>query len=119
MSKLLLGIVLGLVLGAFDGLTAYFSPEKDQLSAIVMGSSIKGLIVGLLTGFYASRVDSLKKGVIFGLVAGLFFAFLTAYMQYAMEQKHYWMQIMVPGTIVGAIIGYATQKYGRRKMEAA
>ena len=44
----------------------------------------------------------------FGLAVGLFFAFLVA----AMPQpsgKHYYFEIMLPGAIVGAIVGYATQ----------
>jgi hypothetical protein len=27
---------------------------------------------------------------------------------------HYWLEIMIPGSIVGLIVGYATQKFGRR-----
>jgi len=26
--------------------------------------------------------------------------------------KHYYVQIIVPGSLVGLIVGYATQKYG-------
>ena len=26
---------------------------------------------------------------------------------------HYWLEIMIPGSIVGLIVGYATQKFGR------
>ena len=28
--------------------------------------------------------------------------------------KHYYVEIMIPGTLVGLILGYATQKFGRR-----
>ena len=28
--------------------------------------------------------------------------------------KHYYFEIMLPGAIVGAIVGYATQKYRAR-----
>jgi hypothetical protein len=38
---------------------------------------------------------------------GLLFAFFIAYMQ-----RNYYVQIMVPGGLVGLIVGYATQKYG-------
>jgi uncharacterized membrane protein (Fun14 family) len=30
----------------------------------------------------------------------------------AITHKHYYFQIIVPGSIVGLIVGYATQKYG-------
>ena len=51
MNKIILGLVLGAVLGAFDGLTAWFTPEaRSQLLGIVIGSTIKGLIAGILIG---------------------------------------------------------------------
>ena len=43
MSKPLIGLVLGAVLGAIDGLTAWFTPAvRDQLAGIVFGSTVKG-----------------------------------------------------------------------------
>ena len=57
-------------------------------------------------------------GVVFGLALGLFLAFLVA----AMPQpggKHYYFEIMLPGAIVGAIVGYATQVYRGRSVSAA
>lgn len=52
MSKPVLGLVLGGVLGIFDGLTAWFEPAvRNQMLGIVVGSTIKGLIAGILIGF--------------------------------------------------------------------
>ena len=106
------------MLGAFDGLTALATPEAaPQIVGIVIGSTIKGLIVGSLVGWYAYRVQSLSKGLAVGLVVAAFFAFLIA----AMPQPsghHYWLEIMLPGSIVGLIVGYATQKFGRGRMTA-
>ena len=46
MKKPVLGLLLGAVLGAFDGLTALGTPEvASQIVGIVIGSTIKGLIV--------------------------------------------------------------------------
>ena len=60
MSKPVLGLVLGGVLGVFDGLTAWFTPAvRDQLAVIVVGSTIKGLIAGMLIGFFARKFNSL------------------------------------------------------------
>ncbi len=112
MSKPLLGIILGAVIGFLDGLTALFSPEADQILSIATWSSMKGIIVGLIIGFYARKVDSMSKAVIFGLIVALFFAFLAALGQYLGEGQHYWLEIMLPGTITGAIIGYSVQKFG-------
>ena len=119
MTKPVLGLLLGAVLGAFDGLTALATPEAaPQIVGIVIGSTIKGLIVGAFVGWYAYRVQSLAKGVFLGLVVSAFFAFLVA----AMPQPgghHYWVEIMLPGSIVGLIVGYATQKFGRGRGRSA
>jgi hypothetical protein len=112
-SKPLLGIVLGGVLGLFDGLTALVSaPEvAPQIVGIMIGSTIKGLIVGGLAGWYAKRVRSVKAGLIFGLLVGAFFAFLVAAMPDP-SGKHYYWEIMLPGSVVGLLVGYATQRWG-------
>ena len=120
MKKPVLGLLLGAVLGAFDGLTALISaPETaPQIVGIVIGSTIKGLIVGAIVGWYASRVHSLGKGVLVGLVVSAFFAFLIAAMPNP-DGSHYWLEIMIPGAIVGAIVGYATQTFGRSTTQTA
>ena len=116
MKKPVLGLLLGAVLGAFDGLTALATPAvASQMVGIVIGSTIKGLIVGALVGWYAYRVQSLAKGLIVGLVVAAFFAFLVAAMPQP-DGTHYWLEIMLPGSIVGLIVGYATQKFGRGRI---
>jgi hypothetical protein len=119
MSKPVLGLVLGGILGIFDGLTAWFTPEaRSLLLGIVIGSTFKGLVAGLAIGFFAKKVHSLPWGIVFGLAVGLFLAFLVA----AMPQpsgKHYYFEIMLPGAIVGAIVGYATQVWRGKSLSAA
>src|SRR5260370_19741802 len=51
MNKVLLGVFLGAVLGAFDGLTALFTPDPAILAAIVeiiVRSTRKGLAADLI-----------------------------------------------------------------------
>ena len=114
MSKPILGLLLGGVLGIFDGLTALFSaPEvAPEIVGIVIGSTFKGLVVGILAGWFAKKKDSLPLGILVGLLAGAFFAFLVALMPNP-EGNHYYIEIMLPGSVLGIIVGYATQKYGR------
>ena len=118
MSKPILGLLLGGVLGIFDGLTAYFTPEvRNQLMMIVVGSTMKGLIAGLSIGFFSKKVHSLSLGIVFGLGVGLLLAYIVAAMPSETGQ-HYYFEIMLPGAIVGAIVGYATQKW-RGRLSAA
>jgi hypothetical protein len=110
MNKVVFGLVLGGLLGIFDGLTSYFTPAvRAQLLGIVIGSTVKGIIAGVLIGWFARKVNSLAAGIAFGLGVGLLLAFAVAAMQPGPD--HYYFQIMLPGGIVGLIVGYATQKY--------
>jgi hypothetical protein len=119
MSKPVFGLVLGAILGVFDGLTALFTPEaRSQIVGIVIGSTFKGLVAGVLIGWFAKKVNSLPLGILFGGTVGLLLAWLIAAMP-GPEGKHYYFEIMLPGTIVGLIVGYATQKYRSGALERA
>ena len=112
MSKPMLGLVLGGILGVFDGLSALISAPNDPavkagIVGIVIGSTVKGLLTGVLIGIFEQRVKSLRLGIVFGLAVGLFLAFLIASMN-----GYYW-QIMLPGGILGVIVGYATFTFRR------
>jgi hypothetical protein len=113
MNKIVVGLVFGLILGAMDGGTAWFYPEaRPAIASILMGSSIKGMIVGLLSGWFAYKVQSMKWGIILGSALGLLFAFLVAAMDAAAKGSSHYLEIMLPGFVVGAIIGFLTQKVG-------
>jgi hypothetical protein len=113
MNKIVLGLVVGGILGIFDGLSAWFTPAvRAQLLGIVIGSTVKGLIAGILIGYFAKKVNSLPLGLLFGLGIGLLLAYVVAAMPNP-EGKHYYFEIMLPGGIVGMIVGYATQRFGQ------
>jgi hypothetical protein len=120
MNKVLLGLLLGTVLGAVDGATAWFTPEvRVEMATIVIGSTFKGLVGGILIGWFARKVNSIPLGILFGLSIGALLALAIAAMPDAVTHKHYYFQIILPGSIVGLIVGYATQKFGAVPATAA
>jgi hypothetical protein len=113
MNKVVLGLLVGGILGIFDGLSAWFTPAvRAQLLTIVIGSTVKGLIAGILIGYFARKVNSLPLGLLFGLSIGLLLAYAVAAMPDP-TGKHYYFEIMLPGGIVGMMVGYATQRFGQ------
>jgi hypothetical protein len=120
MKKPIFGMLLGGALGVLDGLSALLSaPEvAPQIATIVMGSTFKGIIAGVLIGWFANKVNSLPLGILFGLGVGLVLAFGIAAIPNP-DGSHYYWEIMLPGSILGVIVGYATQRHTPRTAAAA
>jgi hypothetical protein len=116
MNKPVLGMLAGGALGALDGLTALVSaPETaPHIGSIVIGSVGKGLIAGLIIGFVARKVNNLGIGVAVGLLVGAALALPIAMMRDPNTGQVYFWEILIPGSIVGLIVGFATQRYGTR-----
>lgn len=114
MNKILVGLIVGAALGAVDGATAWFTPQvRPEILTIIFFSTIKGVIAGIAAGWFARKVQSVPKGIAFGFVVGLVLAFLVAMQPDPKTGEHYWWQIMLPGSVLGGVIGWATQRYGR------
>jgi hypothetical protein len=88
-------------------MTAWFTPEvRNAIVGIIVGSTFKGLLTGVLIGVFSLKVHSLLWGTIFGLIVGAFFAWLILLMN-----PGHTLAIMLPGSLVGLIVGYATQRH--------
>ena len=82
MKKPVFAMLLGGVLGVFDGLSALISApqEAPNIVGIVIGSTVKGVVVGLI-------------------------AYLVT-----IGGPYLW-EIVLPGSAVGLIVGIATMQY--------
>ena len=109
MSRIAVALLVGGALGILDGLTAWFTPEvRSQLLGIVVGSTVKGLIAGALIGLFARKTTRFAWTVLFGTAVGALLA-----LGIAMLQGSHYLEIILPGTLVGLLTGYATMRYGR------
>lgn len=107
MKKPVLGMVVGAVLGLLDGLSAWFSPEaRAILIPIVLGSTLKGIVTGLAAGLIARWKHSVALGVGAGLAIGFVLSTLAA-----MGQPGHYAEIVLPGMLVGVLVGFVTQRY--------
>jgi len=108
-SKPVIGIIAGGLLGLLDGLSAWFSPEaRPMMLPIIAGSIVKGVITGWLAGVIASRKRSVALGVIAGSMIGFVLSALAA-----VGQGDHYLEIILPGMLVGAITGLVTQRSSR------
>ncbi len=107
MNKPMLGLTVGAALGFLDGCSAWFYPEaRSMMVAIVIGSTVKGVVTGLIAGFIARWRRSMGLGVTAGLLVGFVLSSLAA-----IGQTDHYVQIVLPGMLVGAIVGFVTQRY--------
>jgi hypothetical protein len=107
MNKPVFAMLLGGVLGALDGWSALLSaPEvRPMIWGIIAGSTFKGVVAGLIIGFVAQRTRSVATVVAVAVVVSAFFAYLVT-----LNEPYFW-EIIIPGSIVGLITGFATAKY--------
>jgi hypothetical protein len=107
MTKPVFAMLLGGVLGVFDGLTALISApqEAPNIVGIVIGSTVKGMVVGLIVGLVAGQTRSVGVGLLTGVVVGALLAYLVT-----IGSPYLW-EIVLPGSVVGLIVGVATVKY--------
>lgn len=108
MNKILLGALAGTVLGLLDGLTAFFIPEAaDMMTEIISGSTVKGLIGGIIIGFIAKKINSILNVTLLGGLVGIVLSVLAAIPSGAYDE------IIIPGTIVGLLTGAIIAKWGK------
>lgn len=109
MSKPVLGVITGGVLGLIDGMSAWFYPEaRAMMLPIILGSTIKGLLTGLTVGLVARWRRSVPLGVLTGAVVGFVLSSLAA-----MGQPDQYWTIVLPGMLVGVIAGVVCQRDAR------
>jgi Na+/proline symporter len=117
MNKPLLGLIAGAGLGILDGLSALVSaPETAPgIVMIVVGSCGKGLVAGVIIGFFSRKVSNLAAGIIFGIATSALVTWPIAVApQPTNNNEPYFWEIIIPGMIVGLIVGFVTQRYGTR-----
>jgi len=111
LTKPMLGLVVGGTLGLMDGLSGFFEPSlAPVMGSVITFSMLKGLLSGLVIGFFSQRVRSMPLGLFAGIVIAAILSFLVILRA---GMGLFW-DIMLPGMLLGLIVGFATQKYGRR-----
>jgi len=110
LSKPMLGLVTGGTLGLLDGLSGFFEPSLAPfMTSVITFSMLKGLVAGLLIGFFSKRLRSMPLGLFAGIVIT---AILSLLVILRAGMGLFW-DIMLPGMLLGLIVGFATQRFGR------
>jgi hypothetical protein len=115
LTKPMLGLAVGGVLGLLDGLSGFFEPSlAPVMGSVITFSLLKGLLSGIATGYISQRVHSMLVGILAGIGIA---AALSLLVTLRAGMALFW-DILLPGMLLGAIVGFATQRFGRAKESA-
>ena len=114
-TKPILGLAVGGVLGLLDGLSGFLEPSlAPVMGSVITFSLLKGLLAGIATGYVSQRVHSMPLGILAGTGIA---AVLSLLVILRAGMALFW-DILLPGMLLGAIVGFATQRFGRAKQSA-
>ena len=114
-TKPMLGLAVGGVLGLLDGLSGFLEPSlAPVMGSVITFSLLKGLLAGIATGYVSQRVHSMPLGILAGTGIA---AVLSLLVILRAGMALFW-DILLPGMLLGAIVGFATQRFGRAKQSA-
>ncbi len=109
-TKPMLGLAVGGTLGLFDGLSGFLEPSlAPVMTSVITVSLAKGLAAGVAIGFFSRKVHSMAWGILAGLAIA---AVLSLLVILRAGMALFW-DIMLPGMLLGVIVGFATQRFGR------
>jgi hypothetical protein len=110
LSKPVLGLALGGFLGLVDGLSGFFEPSLGSvMGSVITFSMLKGVVSGVLIGYVSQRFHSMLVGILSGIAIA---ALLSLVVILHAGMALFW-DIMLPGMLLGVIVGFCTQKFGR------
>jgi hypothetical protein len=76
---------------------------------VITFSLLKGLVAGMAIGYFSQKVRSMMIGILAGIGIA---AALSLLVVLRAGMALFW-DIVLPGMLLGAIVGFATQRFGR------
>jgi len=114
-TKPMLGLAVRGTLGLLDGLSGFLEPSLAAvMSSVITFSLLKGLMAGIAIGYFSKKVHSMALGILAGLAIA---AVLSLLVILRAGMVLFW-DIMLPGMLLGIVVGFATQRFGRQAGDA-
>ena len=111
LTKPMLGLAVGGTLGLLDGLSGFLEPSlASVMTSVITFSLLKGLVSGVAIGYVSEKVHSIALGMLAGMAIA---AVLSLLVILRAGMALFW-DIMLPGMLLGVVVGFTTQKFGRQ-----
>ena len=108
-SKPVLGLLVGGTIGLMDGLSGFLYPKlAPVMTSVISLSLLKGLVSGAAIGYVSMKLHSMLLGILAAVgIAAALSLLLILHAGLALL----W-DILLPGMLLGVIVGFATQRFG-------
>ena len=108
-------LVIGGVIGAFDGVGIFFAPDEPFKTEILFAAILKGILVSLLIGLSLTNDSAWWKGAGYGLLYGFAFALVIFLAKGGFKSVD--APYVVPsGAILGIVTGLLLVKFAFPKL---
>ena len=116
LTKPILGLAVGGTLGLMDGLSGFLEPSlAPVMSSVITFSLLKGVVSGVAIGYVSQRFHSMLVGILAGIgIAAALSLLIVLHAGVALL----W-DILLPGLLLGIVVGFATQRFGRSNKPAS
>jgi hypothetical protein len=112
LRKPMLGLAVGGSLGLLDGLSGFLEPSlAPVMTSVITSSLLKGLVAGVVIGYVSQKLRSMALGLLAGAAIGAVLSLLVILWA---GMALFW-DIMLPGMLLGVIVGFSTQKFGTQR----
>jgi hypothetical protein len=109
-TKPMLGLAVGGTLGLLDGVSGFLEPSlAPVMASVITFSLLKGLVAGIAIGYFSKKVQVMALGILAGLAIA---AVLSLLVIWRAGMALFW-DILLPGMLLGVIVGFATQRFGK------
>lgn len=109
--RVTVALLIGAVIGALDGVGIFWVPEEPYNVEI---STLKGLLVGLITALSLNAESHWWQGLVYGLLYGFAFALVVFLAKGGLKSKD--APFVVPfGIVAGAATGLLVVKFAIRR----
>jgi hypothetical protein len=109
LTKPMLGLAVGGTLGLLDGLSGFLEPSlAPVMTGVITSSLLKGVVAGVVIGYVSQKLRSMVVGLLAGAAIGALLSLLVILWA---GMASFW-DIMLPGMLLGVIVGFSTQKFG-------
>jgi hypothetical protein len=115
-TKPMLGLAVGGTLGLLDGVSGFLEPSlAPVMTSVITFSLLKGLVAGIAIGYFSKKFHSMALGILAGLAIA---AVLSLLVIWKAGMALFW-DILLPGMLLGVIVGFATQKFAGQPAESS